>query len=138
MPIYNIGYGSCEENEYTPFEFDRKLTRKELSDYVHRATINALKYAIDHKDDFYWVDGKGITFQNLYPRVKKELKLFGFKPLKFEGEWNCFGWASICNNDDWPDYRDSSLSKLVDSVPKELKERAIGISNEIFEEIKLR
>jgi len=77
MYIYNIRYGTSEENEYTQFYFDKKLTQEELREYVHRATINALKYyAIEHKDEFLFcgIKGEEPNFQDLYPKVLEELE----------------------------------------------------------------
>ena len=137
MPLYNIGYEVYEENEFTQLHFDRKLKKKELADYVHKATINALRYAIKHRNEFlFGAQGEGRDFQSLYPRVVEELKLLGFKPVKYEAEWSCFGGGDVCTNnlDTFTNTLENNL--LRESIPKDLKRQALEISEKKLKDLK--
>ena len=125
--MYDIGYGTCEESEFAQFFFHKILTKKELADYVHKATLNALRYAIKHRSAFTWGIGEGSNFQELYERVKVELINVGFKPLEYDGKWSCFGWSSICINN-WKRYTTLENKLLRKSIPKDLRQKVLEIS----------
>lgn len=130
MPLYNIGYGTEEESKFTQFSFDRQLSKDELACFVHRASINALRYAVNHRDKFFWgIRGRGPSFQELYPTVIEELKLFGFTPIEYAEEWSCFGWGSVCAND-WESHTGLEEKLLRESIPEELRQQVLEISRQ--------
>lgn len=124
--LYNIGYGSYENSEYAQFIFDKKLSKKELWDYVSKATINALKYALKHENEFFWgFKEEGIKFEDIFPRVIVELGNQGFKKVEYDGEWSCFGWASVCSRNSWGRGRNLENMILHNSIPMTLKEKVL-------------
>ena len=138
--IYDIGYDSYEGSEYIQMYFDKKLTGEELEKYVQEATITALTKALNDgygKDAFiFWgLERRGITFQDLFDYIIKELENKGFERVNFDSSFSCFGWTSIVQEEDWDYAENSSIDRLVKVIPNELKIRALEKAGRQEEEI---
>lgn len=67
---FKIGYGSREIREFTEFSFHDRLKSGEWLDYVYKAVVNALRYAVEHEHEFSWgTKREGIHFGDLYERI---------------------------------------------------------------------
>jgi hypothetical protein len=120
MFIYNVGYGSYEESEYTQLMFYRELTPDQLHKYVSDAIIRVLTNITNNKyEDLYMYDG--ISCQEIHEHVIEELKTVGFQEITFTAKWSCFGWPSLTNNEYWSGQRDEVLDKLFNEIPDDLK-----------------
>lgn len=130
MPLYNVGFGTYDTCRDTQFFFENILTKEELAGYVHRATIAALQYALEHRGEFLWGSLEdGIGFEELYDRVIEELKLLGFRQVEFQAEWSCQGSAPLCSDGrsqcDLPENK-----ALREAIPDELKQKALKIAKQ--------
>ena len=121
------------------FHLKKKLTKVELSDYVHRATINALRYLLEHREkaehdarcekyDLSWESEKGPWFNEVYPRMIEELQLLGFTPLAFNAEWSGYGCDSIINPTTDEKYNCPENTLLSLAIPDNLKKEIRGLS----------
>lgn len=124
MFIYNIGYDNYEDSRHVQFVHEEKFNDEELENMVQKAVIRALEYAIDpnkKKSNEFYFSEEGISFEELFPRIIVELKKFGFREVRFCGEFRVVGYESICI-----DHEDRGvLTKLINSIPKSLKDRVI-------------
>lgn len=138
MYIYNIGYGSYEGSESEQMMFSQKLDADQLHNYISKATISVLKKLVDKKcpDIALYMGGDGLTFEELFRYVIKELETMGFQKVEFEADWFCFGWASLINENDWKRDRDENLNKLSSEIPKDIKEEIINMCKEDKEKLK--
>jgi len=104
MYIYNLGYYSHEESEYTQLSHKDKFTQKEFEGFVMKASAKIIKESNDKK----------LTFQDIFSGVVEELvKSYGFTEVKFDAEFSAFGWADILDKNDWKSEREKSLDKIL-------------------------
>lgn len=118
MFIYNVGYGSYEESEYTQLMFNELLTPEQLHKYVSDAVIRVLTDITNNKEISMY---NGLSYQEIHELVIDELKTVGFQEIKFAAEWSCFGWPSLTDNEDWSGQRDKVLDQLFNEIPEDIK-----------------
>ena len=126
MYVYDIGYGTYEESQYTQLLSEKKYTRQELHELIYSiirkliVNIDAKVLKMDDGEEFVhskpgYVD-KGfndddtynlfyhLSFQDVYSDVIKELiKNHGFKELTFESNYSIMGWANLLEAGHWKD-----------------------------------
>jgi len=107
MYIYNMGYYSHEESEYTQLYHEDKFSEQEFEEIIMKSATKIL-------------DGENVentSFQDIYHEVVEELiNSFGFKKVEFEAEFSIFGWPKIGNKDEWKGARGELLDKLADFI----------------------
>lgn len=113
--IYNVGYHTYEESEYTQLYHLKKFNKKELHSIVAKASANVIgKHEIKNR-------GK-LSFQDIHSEVIEDLvKTFGFKEVEFTSEFSVFGWASILDENDWAHDRSEQLNALTNAVKQRFK-----------------
>ena len=110
--IYNIGYHSYEESEYTQLSHSKKYTLRDIQKIMNKASIKAIK-KMKKSDKHFYIH----NFQDIYFEVIALLiSDYGFEKLSFEVNWDCFGWASIFSEDDWEIARDKNLKELTKAI----------------------
>ncbi len=114
MHIYNIGYGTCEESDYIQIYHKQKFTKSEFETIVAGVVIKVLR-------GMKPMERKRVTFQKILYPVLQELTKKGFSRVKFDAEFDVFGWARILDENDWGTDRDEQLNFLTRNVSKELK-----------------
>lgn len=118
MHIYSIGYGTYEESEYEQFYHQKKYTKSQLSKLVHKAVTKVLEDMMKDKPSYVHEDGP--TFQDIFHKVCEKLESMGFERVKFDAEWKCFGWSSLCI-DNWKGQDDSENIAMRKAIPKKLR-----------------
>ena len=109
--IYNIGYHSYEENEYTQLSHSKKYILKDIQKIINEASIKAIKRIKQDRDSYTH------NFQDIYSEVIALLiSDYRFEELPFEVNWDCFGWASIFSEDNWEIDRDKNLRELTKAI----------------------
>jgi len=112
MHIYELGYHSYEESQYTQLYHEKKFNQNEFEKIICQAAANILKGYKIRK-------GERISFQDINFSVAEELiKNFGFKKVNFAATFNVFGWANILDEKDWEHDRDEQLNLLTKSLRK--------------------
>lgn len=106
--IYNIGYHTYEESEYTQLYHELKYTQKEFEEIVKQITTKILRKRKETR----------MTFQDIHCEVCNELKEKGFKEIKFTAELSVFGWANILDRKDWEHNREEQLNMLTTEILK--------------------
>jgi len=110
MYIYNIGYHTYEENEYVQLYHKKKFSKKEFENIIIQITKNILKNKTKKEH---------LCFQDILPEVIEELiKEFDFKEIKFDAEFNVFGWADIFDKMDWENDRDEQLNRFTEGIKR--------------------
>ncbi len=129
MCIYNVGYDSYEESEYIQLYHEKEFSQQKFEEIVIEATILVLKEDKENYINRYKeLKEKGddilptVTFQDILHSVVEALvKSFGFKKVKFTGDFNVFGWADILDEKEWEHDRDELLRKLTERARKGLE-----------------
>lgn len=110
--IYNIGYHTYEESEYTQLSHSKKYTLKDIQKIINEASIKVIK-RMKRGNKHYYIH----NFQNIYSEVIDLLiSDYKFERLPFKVTWNCFGWASIFSENDWKTDRDKNLKELTKAI----------------------
>jgi len=106
--IYMFGYGTFEESGYIYLLHDETFTYDEFENMIFES---AYKFIMEEKKnerhclhDFGDVD---------YGISEIMIKDYGFKPLKPDVSWTCFGWGSIFSTDDMYDENDEENVRLI-------------------------
>jgi hypothetical protein len=100
--IYDIGFGTCEESEYTQLIHSTEFSKKELEVLVHKALKKAYDTREIPKDRAY----DFTQYQFFHDRVIEILcDEYGFRKVEFTAKWSCFGWAEIDYKESWRSYR---------------------------------
>jgi len=116
MHIYNIGYGTREESDYFQLHHKQKFSKSEFEMIVAAAVTKLLKVMKPKERE-------RATFQKILYAVTDELAKNGFTRIKFDAEFDVFGWARILDEKDWDIDRDEQLNFLTRTVSKELKNK---------------
>lgn len=75
------------------------------------------------KLDFYISKEFGLSYEKIDDLVVKELEKVGFKPVKYQAKWSCFGWQSIIDSDHWEGQRDETATRIFTELPNDLVEQ---------------
>jgi hypothetical protein len=122
MFLYDIGYHSCEESDYIQLWHEKKFTQNDLTNMICEAVLETVK-AERAKDPKAYIH----NFEDVYSFAMNSggvitylLEHFGFKEVKFQESWTCFGWASIFEKKDWDTYKDKNdpMYKIVEYMNK--------------------
>jgi hypothetical protein len=116
MNVYDIGYGSCEESQFSQLLHENVYTNDQLEEIVHVA----LKKAYDTRDKTW----NFTQYQEFHEKVIEILcNEHGFYRVEFTAEWGCFGWSSIDIKDSWRSYRgkDDTLDRFQAKYPEIVK-----------------
>lgn len=116
MYIYNIGYGTREESDYYQLYHKQRFTKSKFEMIVSKAVAKILR---SMKQD----QRERATFQDILYAVVDELTKSGFERVKFDAEFDVFGWAHILDKKDWNIDRDEQLNFLTRTVSRELKKK---------------
>jgi hypothetical protein len=116
MHIYNVGYGTREESDYFQLCHKQKFSKGEFELIVAAAVTKVLK-GMKPKER------RKATFQKILYSVVDGLTKEGFTRVKFDAEFDVFGWAEILDEKDWAIDRDEQLNFLTKTVSKELKKK---------------
>jgi len=126
--IYNIGYYTCEGTENVQLLHEVKFTENQLRDIIHNATLKVLdkiRTGEIPKPPKY-------SFEMIFHNVIDELvKTYNFENIDFTASWDCFGWASLFNKNDFKYHRDESLKELTAFLKKK------GYKEEEFKDYEL-
>ncbi|MCL2115761.1 MAG: hypothetical protein FWH29_06035 [Methanobrevibacter sp.] len=115
MYYYNIGYYTFEESEHTQLIHEKKFVSNELKEIVEEAYIAIIQ------DKEMWEKNEllRVTIQNLNQYVIEYLvNNKGFRKIKFQAEWNGFGWANLFEEDWKETVRNKELNSLRDKLKK--------------------
>lgn len=140
MYVYNVGYGSPEESEYSQLCHETKYSKEEFHQIILKAIEEVLIDVLE-EEEFHckvYLDEDGISYQNIHPLVVGKLLMnFGFRKLYYEAMWSCFGWSSITQNQEesWRGYKGSANERIITGLPEELKKQ---INNLGIQETELR
>lgn len=121
MFLYNIGYGSYEESEFTQMTFDKELSQEDLHKYVINAILTVLNNVINKKYNRFRISEFGVSYQDIHDYVIEELEKVGFQQVKFTAEWSCFGWPSLTDDKDWEGQRNETLDRISKEIPDNIK-----------------
>ena len=126
MPVYQIGYGTCEESEFWEFEHDDVLTKDDLRQIVEDCLLEVMdmeagKFGEGGFHKGLYVGDDGPTFQSLMgePAFMCLLKDRGFRQIQYEESFSLFGWASAIKPGDW----DSHTGDVTGDMQVSLKAR---------------
>jgi len=100
MPVYTITM-ECEEGiqEIAILEHDKKLTKKELSDYINDATKKILEKALEEKNQTVFRPyNTEPPYKSISTLIIEELKKSGFKDLEIESTIKLGYYESACEN----------------------------------------
>lgn len=125
MYVYKIGYYSCEESKYFELLHVSRYSNDELHKIIMDTIINVLKDIISVHGEYDIRISKefGLSYQEIDNLVIDELKKVGFKSVKYQAEWSCFGWQSIIDSDHLEGQRDDTSTRIFNELPAELIEK---------------
>ncbi len=118
MFLYKIGYNSPEDSEYSEMEHKKKYSKEELNEIVINAVVRVLD-KIACGDYPVYIFGEGPSYDDIHKYVIEELKQDGFKKVKYQSIWSCFGWASLIDKESWRRDRGDNLNQIFEAIPKE-------------------
>ena len=105
--VYNIGYNTYEESEYTQLLHKEKYTIDELRSIIHEACVKAIKKR--KKEDFCFVS----SYQTIHDKVTNILvEDYGFERVAYQAIWSIFGWPSMFDKNSWEGQRDEENELL--------------------------
>jgi hypothetical protein len=117
MYIYNLGYYSHEESEYIQLYHSDKFTQEQFEEIIMKSVADIIGESKD----------KDYTFEDIFTDVMEYLiKNVGFKKVKFDADFNIFGWPPILDKNDWKGERGELLDKLADFVKNKTPKNDIG------------
>jgi hypothetical protein len=145
--IYEIGYGSYEESDFTQLTHTKKFTGEEIKNLVHKvikeillsitidnngssifATVNHMSFSGYAEKDYKESKKLGghkykyhITFEDLHSVVvEKLIKDHGFKPMQFETCYSMFGWGGLFDTE-WEQDEDLNLKGLREFIKNDVE-----------------
>ena len=106
MKVYVLGYWSHEESRYDYLTHEKIFSEQEFKDMIFESVYEAILE--DKKKEHSYLHG----YYDIHNQTVKVMKnKYGFKDLKAEQEWSCFGWASMFERGVWAD---SDQIELID------------------------
>jgi hypothetical protein len=104
MYIYELGYGSYEDSEYTQLSHEEEFTQEEFEEKIQASIKDALIRWIDKEEDgvIYRMHEANphIGFDRLHTYVSEILcEKFGFAKLEFQAKFSLFGWDDLLKGD---------------------------------------
>ncbi len=112
MYTYIVGYGTCEESEFSYLTHEEQFTKEEFEEMIHTCALKVIKQRKEADDYLH-------SYQGIHDRLVQYLKVdFGFGDVEVEQSWSVFGWASLFKHGDWDMYRHEpdNLTALVDKI----------------------
>jgi len=137
MYKYRFVVGDYESTRHIVLESKEKFSDKQFEKKINRATKSALEHAVNNPHEFQWsADGKGIEFGSLYKRVLSELESLGFEIPEYECQWMGLLYTNMAGkNYEEAEAATPGMKKLLDSIPLNLRERAVKASERYSESI---
>jgi hypothetical protein len=119
MAIYKILLQDVEGiQELALLEFDKELTKKELSDYVDNAITKVAEKGLRNKDEkIFQYNRKELKYSTIIEPTIEELKKIGFKEVKITAQKTY-------------DYSES----IYEHLPEKLRKEAEEYQTKIYEE----
>ena len=124
MYRYKIGYGTCEESEFVELEHEKKFTEDDITQMIAETIEAEIKEGLfEEKDEEGFYYDFAFNFNHVWNNAHEDKKLVdwlienkGFVLVKYEVDWDAFGWASVLDKNDWKTYRQKgdNLSKITD------------------------
>jgi hypothetical protein len=120
MYFYKIGYHSYEESAFAELTHENKYTDEEIHNIVSNAVIRVLQEIVAKKKKCIF----NSSYEGLHDLITEDLiEMDGFKKVKYQSIWSCFGWASVTNEEDWEGQRGDNLKRLSSEIPIDLKQK---------------
>jgi len=124
--FYQLVLGDYDSYNEAKLSFPEKLSDQAFREYVHKATISALNYVVEHPDEISWpILGAGPTLEDLLPIILKELKAQGFESASpFAVKLNYSG----CGNGILRESSGPENKLLQASIPQDLKQKILDLA----------
>lgn len=154
MYLYEIGYQEEAGIHSVILSHRRQFTQEELEKKIQKAVVKTLEYAIECGEevikayqkaaekketdwdqyykakDFFYFSENGIYLEAVFEHVIEELKQKGFTEADFEARGFYPGpLFSLCFNSH-REYKGKIGRRLTESIPQELKDRALEIGKQ--------
>jgi hypothetical protein len=134
MPVYQIGYGTCEESEYWELEHDDIFSKEELQQIVEDCLFEVMELEAGrfgesghHKGLF--VSDDGPSFQHLMGERSFMCLLAerGFRKVDYETSCSVFGWASAVKPGDWSSHAGDPTRDMQDNLKARIDRAGIYV-----------
>jgi hypothetical protein len=140
MPIYEVGYSTCEESEYLQLHHEQTFTPKQLQDIVQDCMVAVLKKIVRPKSAYKHSRSPSVQdvfgeFDRKHERVffRHELEKRGFTKIKVEAGAYLFGWASAIDHKDW----DGNTSENHKKSVKGIRKKFLKVMPNYLEDVKI-
>jgi len=137
-PLYEIGYGTCEESQYWQFQHQETFTDKQLRKLVRECIFEVLSKLADAKRESNKVNifkksrkpnSNGPQYNDVMDTdwFHKALKKRGFVRSKYTATCSVFGWANCLAPSDWKSWTSNTTRNMSRSLKRLCKNAGIYV-----------